>query len=103
MITKVLPDEIREKAALCPVSFEDRPGANEDLEEDVLGVFEGASLIEEAGPEAMPHIRIFLGNIWEYTGEDEQEFLDEVGTTYLHELGHFLGWDEDEIAARGLE
>jgi predicted Zn-dependent protease with MMP-like domain len=26
-----------------------------------------------------------------------------VRLTYLHELGHYLGWDEDEIAERGLE
>ncbi|MGO9588036.1 MAG: metallopeptidase family protein [Limisphaerales bacterium] len=24
-------------------------------------------------------------------------------TTFLHELGHYLGLDEDEIAGRGLE
>ncbi|MEX2043899.1 MAG: metallopeptidase family protein, partial [Opitutus sp.] len=23
--------------------------------------------------------------------------------TYLHELGHYLGWDEDELTARGLD
>jgi predicted Zn-dependent protease with MMP-like domain len=30
-------------------------------------------------------------------------FRDEVRLTYLHELGHYLGWDEDELAARGLD
>jgi predicted Zn-dependent protease with MMP-like domain len=41
-------------------------------------------------------------NIWEYVEMDEQDYLDEVGTTFLHELGHYLGWDEDEIEERGL-
>ncbi len=102
-ITKVLPPEIAEKAVNCTVSYEDKPAEDEDLEEGILGLFEGASLIDEPGPDAMPRIRIFVSNLWEYTEGDEQDFLDEVGTTYLHELGHYLGWDEDEIAAHGLE
>ncbi len=103
MITGVLPPEIAEKASECAVSFEAEPDESEGLEEGILGLFEGASLIEEPGPDAMPRIRLFVGNLWDYTEGDEQDFLDEVGTTYLHELGHYLGWDEDEIAARGLE
>jgi len=30
-------------------------------------------------------------------------FREEVERTYLHELGHYLGWDEDDVAARGLD
>jgi predicted Zn-dependent protease with MMP-like domain len=30
-------------------------------------------------------------------------FRKEVRLTYLHELGHYLGWDEDQVAAHGLE
>ncbi len=103
MIVKVLPPEISAKAGDCTVSYEENPDESEDLEEGTLGLFEGASLIDEPDPEAMPRIRIFVNSLWEYTNADEQDFLDEVGTTYLHELGHYLGWDEDEIAARGLE
>jgi len=104
MIVKVLPDEVRSGAELCTVSYEDCPEEDEDdLEDDVLGLFEGASLIEEPGPDAMPRIRIFVGNLWEYAERDEQDFRDEVGTTFLHELGHYFGWDEDEVAERGLE
>lgn len=103
MIMKVLPEGVREQAEACPVSFEDKPSSDEDVEADILGLFEGASLIEEPGPDALPLIRIFVGNLWEYSERDEQDFRDEVGTTYLHELGHYLGWDEDEVAERGLE
>lgn len=103
MIVKVLPEGVKEKAESCPVSYEDKPREDDGLEDDLLGLFEGASLIEEPGPDALPLIRIFVGNLWEYTERDEQDFRDEVGTTYLHELGHFLGWDEDEVAERGLQ
>jgi predicted Zn-dependent protease with MMP-like domain len=103
MIVRVLPDKVKAEAERCTVSYEEKPEPEEDLEEGILGLFEGASLIDEPGPDAMPRIRIFVENLWEYTERDEQDFLDEVGTTYLHELGHYLGWDEDEVAERGLE
>ena len=103
MISKVLPAEVAGQAGNCTVSYEDKPDDGEELEEGMLGLFEGASLIDEPDPDAMPRIRIFVTNLWEYSEGDEQDFLDEIGTTYLHELGHYLGWDEDEIEARGLE
>lgn len=103
MIVNVLPEGIKEQAATCPVYFEGKPAPDDDIEDDILGLFEGASLIDELGPDAMPRVRIFVENLWEYTERDEQDFRDEVGTTYLHELGHYLGWDEDEVAERGLE
>jgi len=103
MIVKVLPEGIKEQAETCPVSFEGKPAPDDDIDDDILGLFEGASLLDELGPDAMPRVRIFVENLWEYTERDEQDFRDEVGTTYLHELGHYLGWDEDEIAERGLE
>jgi len=101
-ILKVLPDEIRAHALNCQISFETKPGTGAD-DEELLGLFEGSSLLDEADADSMPRIRLFVENIWEYVEMDEQDFLDEVGTTFLHELGHYLGWDEDEIAERGLE
>ena len=32
-----------------------------------------------------------------------EAFREETRLTYLHELGHYLGWGEDELAARGLD
>ena len=102
-IIKVLPAEIAEQVSNCRISYEEKPGENEALEDSLLGLFEGASLIDDSTPDSMPHIRIFVSNLWEYTEGDEQDFLDEVGTTFLHELGHYLGWDEDDLANHGLE
>jgi predicted Zn-dependent protease with MMP-like domain len=50
-----------------------------------------------------PQIILFRENIWDQAEQDEEWFLDEVHTTYLHELGHYLGLDEDELIERGLE
>jgi predicted Zn-dependent protease with MMP-like domain len=105
-LTKVLPADIQESIKQVSVTFEDQPGKepyDQQLEGDELGIFEGPCADEEAGPEELPRIRLFLNNIWEWVGEDEQDFLDEVGTTFLHELGHYLGWNEEQVAARGLE
>ena len=46
---------------------------------------------------------LYLNNLWDFAEGDEAVFKAEVRLTYLHELGHYLGWDEDEVAARGLD
>lgn len=102
MLSKALPEGVSKAASHCTVHFDDIPeGGFEDP--DVLGCFEGSSLIDDPDPATPARIRLFLENLWDFTGQDEQDFRDEVGTTYLHELGHYLGWDEEEIAERGLE
>jgi predicted Zn-dependent protease with MMP-like domain len=102
-VTRVLPEDVQEAAAGVPVSMEQRPDENDGLEGDELGLFEGPSAMEEADPGDMPRIRLFLLNLWEWVEEDEDDFRDEVGITFLHELGHYLGWDEDDVNERGLE
>lgn len=103
-----LPPELTKPAKACAISLEERPGRgahDEELEGDELGLFEGQSLMEEPGVVAgeMPRIRLFLQNLWEWVEEDEQDYRDEVGTTFMHELGHYFGWDEQDVEERGLE
>lgn len=103
-----LPAEVRAAADAVPVCHEPHPGAallSEDLEPDILGLFVGHERhgeLAEAQP-LPPQILLFLENIWDYAEGDEAVYRDEVRLTYLHELGHYLGWDEDELARRGLE
>lgn len=105
-LIKVLPSDVRDAANVVPVSMEEKPGQgafDDELQGDELGLFEGPSAEEETDAAELPRIRLFLMNLWEWTDRDEQDFRDEVGTTFLHELGHYLGWDEDEVSQRGLE
>jgi predicted Zn-dependent protease with MMP-like domain len=104
-----LPAEVRDHAAAVPVCFEPVPNQgilDEGWEPDILGLFvgheHGADLRDDPAP-LPPQILLFLENIWDYAEGDEAIYRDEVKLTYLHELGHYLGWDEDEVAQRGLE
>ena len=78
---------------------------DEELEPDLLGLFVGAPHGEDTGEgtDVPAQIFLFLGNLWEFAEADENTFLDEVRITYLHELGHYLGWDENDLAARDLD
>jgi predicted Zn-dependent protease with MMP-like domain len=103
-----LPREILELARAVPVHLQARPDADllaEGLEPDLLGLFTGSSYGAEAsgGDPMPPQIHLFTANIWDYAERDEAAFRSEVRLTYLHELGHYLGWDEDQIAERGLD
>lgn len=103
-----LPAPLRERAAALPVTFEPVPNADfvaEGIEPDTLGVFTGPAFADEeisASP-LPPQIILFLQNLWDFAEQDEAIFLDEVHTTYLHELGHYLGLDEEDLFERGLE
>lgn len=102
-----LPAEVRGAATECVVSYEDIADAVEEddtLADDLLGLFEGFSRLDPlpAGPEDMPRIRLFLDNLWDFAGGEERDFRKEVRITWLHELGHYLGWGEEEVEALGL-
>jgi predicted Zn-dependent protease with MMP-like domain len=46
---------------------------------------------------------LFLLNIWDEADHGEAAFRREVRITLLHELGHYLGLNEKELADRELE
>jgi len=101
-----LPAPLRERAQKLPVTFERRPNRalqTDGIEPDTLGLFAGPEFAEEEAVPMPPQIILFLENLWDFAEEDEEIFRDEVHTTYLHELGHYLGLDEDELTERGLE
>jgi predicted Zn-dependent protease with MMP-like domain len=101
-----LPEPLRERAEKLPVTFEHFPNAGlqaDGIKADTLGLFTGAEFADEGNVPLPPQIILFLENLWGFAEGDEEIFRDEVHTTYLHELGHYLGLDEDELTERGLE
>lgn len=102
-----LPDKLRDEAKACVIEFDivsecraDEP----DLDEDLLGLFEGNSRLDPTpeSPHELPRIRLFLDNLWDHADGDVTAFREELRITLLHELGHYLGLDEDQVAALGL-
>jgi predicted Zn-dependent protease with MMP-like domain len=103
-----LPPEIRPLARDLPVHYEVEPAADvlaEGFEPDILGLFTGnphGSELSQDNP-VPPQILLYLENLWDFAEDDVDVFREEVRLTYLHELGHYLGWDEDDLTARGLD
>jgi predicted Zn-dependent protease with MMP-like domain len=96
IVLESLPPEMRSEVEALPVFFEPLPNEEDKatgIAEDTLGFYDTVPV---------PRIRLWLENIWDFSEEDEEIFREEVQTTLLHEIGHHLGWDEDEIADRGL-
>jgi predicted Zn-dependent protease with MMP-like domain len=101
-IQRALPEPIRVRATEVPVFFDQ---AKDEEGGIYLGIFEGYSLIEgpPARPDEMPRITLFIDTLAQAANYRRKPFLREVRVTYLHELGHYFGWDEGEIAEVGLE
>jgi predicted Zn-dependent protease with MMP-like domain len=101
-----LPAPLRMSAEKLPVIFERQPNAElqaDGIEADTLGLFTGAEFIEENDAPLPPQIILYLQNIWDVAETNEKRFCEEVRTTFLHELGHYLGLDENDLIRRGLE
>lgn len=103
-----LPRSLRNAARQLPVTYERVPGPDlvqDGIEPDTLGLFVGPSFAEEdVSASPLPaQIILFLDNLWEMAEGDRDIFEEEVHTTYLHELGHYLGLGEDELFDRGLD
>ena len=107
-VRRALPEGLRRAAAECPTilltldAWEAEQGESDG--DGLLGLFLGLSRAEgePAGPEDAPRILLFLDSLWDWAEEERARFAEEVETTFLHELGHYLGLDEDEVADRGL-
>lgn len=93
---KELPPDVLEEAKKVPVILDHV--CEEDPE--ILGYyhfFEPGEVSAANGP-----IVLYLETIDAFCLDEGADFEDEVRLTYLHELGHHLGWDEGDLEERGL-
>jgi predicted Zn-dependent protease with MMP-like domain len=71
-----------------------------DRGEDLLGLYQGQSLAADSffrpGGEPPPRISIYRGPILRLC-ESPEEVVQEVYDTVVHELGHHVGLDDDEM------
>lgn len=103
-----LPADLRRRASELPVTYQPLPNAAllaDGVEMDTLGLFIGEAFPDgESGTAQLPpQIMLFLENLWNFAEGDEKIYREEIRTTLLHELGHYLGLDEGDLKERGLE
>ena len=103
-----LPKPVRERLEGIPVTCLPDPTQEimeDGVESDTLGLFVGDPYPDETsgGDPLPPQILLFINNLWDMAEGHEDVFCEEVRTTILHEIGHFLGLDEGDLEVRGLE
>ncbi len=71
-----------------------------DRGDDLLGLYQGQSLASDSffrtGGESPPRISIYRGPILRLC-ESPEEVVREVRDTVVHELGHHVGLDDDDM------
>ena len=105
-----LPEAFREHLAQVGLIVEDLP-SDELLHEqapplnpELLGLFAGVTIDGHSylstGGELPPRIYLFKRNL-ERTVARPQELTEQIRVTLYHELGHYLGLDEEELDDAG--
>jgi predicted Zn-dependent protease with MMP-like domain len=103
-----LPQVIRDAVAAVPVLIEAKPTPEmadraPHITPEILGLFVGTPVGEKLqGPGGYPDVVLLFRRNLERAGADREEVADEIRITLLHEYGHYLGFDEDELDALGL-
>jgi predicted Zn-dependent protease with MMP-like domain/Flp pilus assembly protein TadD len=110
---KSLPEPIRKYTENCPVIVEDLPSEElvrqEYVSPQVLGLFSG---VPATDPGASPtfgslqrtdtdKILLFKRNL-EKIAKSHTELVEQIQITVKHEIGHFLGMNEEEVERLGL-
>jgi predicted Zn-dependent protease with MMP-like domain len=79
------------------------PKPDPDVDPLTLGLYIGSGLLErtvEDSGRLPPKIELYRRNI-ERIARDRDEAIDELRITLLHEIGHHVGMDEDQIEDAG--
>ena len=91
-----IPDEIAALVHNVVVLVEDEPPADEP---DLLGLYEGIALTERWGDASMElpdRIFVFRGPLLDLCDSEEQ-LVEEVRITVVHEIAHHFGIDDDRL------
>ena len=103
-----LPRSIREYVEGVPILIEEFPSIElierENVSPQILGVFLGvprtaASVTQQVSD--CDQIILFKRNL-EKVCRDEAQLLEQIQVTVKHEVGHYLGLDEDDLERLGL-
>ena len=95
-----IPDELTQLVRNVVVLVEDEPP---DDEPDLLGLYDGVAMTERDGAyglELPDRIFIFRNPLLDMC-ESEEELVDEVRITVVHEVAHHFGIDDDRLHELG--
>jgi predicted Zn-dependent protease with MMP-like domain len=103
-----LPRSVRETMGNVPVLVEDFPTVElvqrEDVSPQILGIFIGVPRTQASVTDQMPdldRIILYKKNL-EKICQDREDLIDQIQITVRHEVGHYLGLDEDDLERLGL-
>jgi predicted Zn-dependent protease with MMP-like domain len=109
---ELLPPELLSHLADVVIIVQDLPqrdvlvdDESEAITPSVLGLFIGRNLREQSvfnPPDIPPTIFIYQRNL-ERLCQTHDELVHEIFLTLYHELGHYIGLEEEDLEARGLE
>jgi predicted Zn-dependent protease with MMP-like domain/Flp pilus assembly protein TadD len=107
-----LPEPIRRYLSNVAIAVEDVPADDDLLASDpplspsILGIFRGAPLGQKGSMDPWSHfpssIVLYQGNLQAFA-RSREELVEQIRLTLIHEVGHFLGLDEEELWRRGLD
>ncbi|HET7823731.1 MAG TPA: metallopeptidase family protein [Anaeromyxobacter sp.] len=107
-----LPEQVRRYLSNVAITVEELPSDEDLLASDpplspaILGLFRGAPYGQKASMDPWSHfpsaIVLFQKNL-ERFATSRADLIEQIGVTLIHEVGHFLGLDEDELYERGLD
>ena len=106
-----LPRQFRQGLDRVPVIVQDLPdetlaeGNRDEVGPDILGLFDGVPLTETGELDSVqlrPNtIYLFQRNI-ERVARDREDLVEQIRITLYHELGHYLGFEEEDMDGLGL-
>ena len=95
-----IPDELARRVSNVVVLVEDEPPEDDP---DLLGLYDGVSLTERDGSYALElpdRIFIYRNPLMEFC-ETEEELVEEVRITVVHEVAHHFGIDDERLHELG--
>src|SRR6266516_1595416 len=85
-----LPENLRQEASAIECRFQKR--CDDPDAQDTMGGYSRSA----------QRISLYLHAIEEHCRNEGRDYLRELETTFLHELGHHLGLEEGDLEKRGL-
>jgi predicted Zn-dependent protease with MMP-like domain len=107
-----LPEHVKPYLENAVISVEPLPSEEDLLSEkpplspSILGIFRGTPVGQRSVSNAQDHfpaaIILYQSNLQRFASS-RSELIEQIGITVMHEVGHLLGLDEEDLVERGLD